>query len=84
MSVKRCQREIDSAEFSEWVAFNQSEQFTVNRVEYMLAQLSAITINIHSKNQKFKAEDFMLSDKSKKSQSPEQMEKTLAAIYGSY
>ena len=84
MSVKQCQNEIDSAEFSEWIAFNHTELFTTNRVEYMLAQLSALTVNMQSKNKQFKAEDFLPQTKAKKQQTPEMMEKTIEALYGSH
>lgn len=64
------------------VAYNNIEPFMIDRVEYMLANLMALTANIHAKKKTFKADDFLLQSKPKK-QTPKEMEKTLEALYGS-
>ena len=81
MSVSRCQQEVNSADFSELIAYNNISPFMIDRAEYMIANLCALTANIHAKKKTFKADDFLLQTKSKK-QTPEQMEKTLGALYG--
>jgi hypothetical protein len=83
MSVKQCQREIDSAEFAEWVAFNNKSPFIIDRSEYMLATLCALTANINSKAKQYTRDDFLLQQ-SKKTQSSKMMEKQMEAIYGTH
>ena len=45
MSVSRCQAEVDSREFAEWVAFNSADPFSVNRTEKMLSIVAAVIAN---------------------------------------
>ena len=45
MSVARAQTEIDSREFAEWVAFNSSDPFSINRTEAMLSIVAALIAN---------------------------------------
>lgn len=80
MSVKQCQREIDSAEFSEWVAFNNVDNFMIDRAEYSVAILSAITASINSKKS-YTYEDFLLTPE-KKVADPREWEKQMSKIYG--
>jgi len=80
MSVKRCQKEVDSREFAEWIAYNNSEHFTIDRTEYMLAILCSLTANLHGKKTTY--DDFLLTQNTRKKQSPLVMEKTLEVLYG--
>ena len=81
MSVSRCQEEVSSSDFAELIALNNKEPFLIDRSEYMLATLCAITANIHSKNRRFTYKDFLLKNETKV-QSPMQIQKTLEALYG--
>jgi len=81
-SVKECQQQIDSAEFSEWIAFNNIYPFIIDRAEYSTAVLASLTANIHSKNGNYTHEDFLLQ-KERKIQSGETIAATLGALYGS-
>ena len=79
-SVKECQRDIDSAEFSEWIAFNNIYPFIIDRSEYSTAILTSLTANINSKNKTFSPDDFLLNQ-SKKEQSPEEMYNSIKAAF---
>jgi len=54
----------------------------IDRSEYMIANLCALTANINSPKKSYKPEDFMIRGNQKK-QSSASMEKTMEAIYGS-
>ncbi len=60
MSVARAQREIDSAEFSEWLAYDQIDPIGQQR-EDLRAGIIAATVANSSGNSKhqFKPEEFM-------------------------
>jgi hypothetical protein len=61
MSVKRCQREVSSEEFSEWFAFAMLEPFG-GQMEDMRAGMVAATIaNCHSTKRRFHPSDFFSS-----------------------
>ena len=79
-SVKQCQVEIDSAEYSEWIAFNSIYPFIIDRSEYAIATLCALTKNMNSKKQ-YAPEDFLINHE-KPRQTPEQIAKTLEQLYG--
>lgn len=83
MSVRQAQQQIDSAEFAEWVAFNNIHPFMVDRVEYAVAIQSALLANIHSKDKKFTYSDFLIQGKkAPKRQSQDIIMKTLEGLYG--
>ena len=84
MSVSRCQKEVNSADFSELIAYNNISPFLIDRSEYMLATLCALTANVNSKVKKYTRDDFLLEQVKKPSQSPLIMEKQMAAIYGTH
>ena len=75
MSVDEAQQRISSREFSEWIAYSQLEPFTDQRLELMIAQLTAIVANIASKGKAYKIEDFLLKidAEHKERKSPQQM-----------
>jgi len=45
MSVRQAQREITSAEFSEWLAYNQVQPWGPERQDWRFAQMCAILAN---------------------------------------
>lgn len=61
MSVRQAQKDIDSAEFAEWVAYHNLEPFSANRTDYILAVIASILANVHrGKGAKvYKPEDFI-------------------------
>ena len=61
MSVSQAQACIDSAAYTEWIAYNNIVQFTVNRVENILAVLCAITANANRQKNSagYSPEDFL-------------------------
>lgn len=88
MSVKQAQREIDSAEFSEWIAFNDIEPFGEERDDLRSAIVAATIANIfRGKGPAHKVADFMPKFHKERSeaQSPEYIWavlSTLAQIHG--
>ena len=81
--MKQCQREIDSAEFAEWIAYNKINPFMLDRSEYAIAILSAMTANIHSKNNKYTYKDFLLFNEKQKETPTAIFESIKAAYNGS-
>lgn len=81
MSVKRAQAEIDSAEFTEWIAYNAVEHFA-GKTDYLLAVICAILANTHRKEgtKAFSPEDFLPQPGGKKRQTGQEMEITLRAL----
>ncbi len=60
MSVNQAQDCIDSAEYSEWIAFNNIDPFTIDRSEQMLAVVCSILANTHRKrNKPYGPDDFL-------------------------
>ena len=60
MSVKQARQEIDSAEFSEWMAYYQLEPFGEERADLRNAQLCCLYANSKTKKGKrYKLKDFM-------------------------
>ena len=82
MSVKQAQQDIDSAEFAEWIAFNNIELFTVNRVENMVAIVATILANVNRKKgaAPHSPEDFIPQYEVKKKQTGKTLETKLRAI----
>lgn len=66
MSVRRTQREVDSAEFAEWSAYDTIDPFGEQRADWRLAQLTSIVASLmRDKSQRaYKPADFMWKDKS--------------------
>lgn len=60
MTVNRLEDEMSAREFFEWVEYSNEEPLLNDRIEIMLAQLTALTNNIHSKK-KLKPVDFLVS-----------------------
>lgn len=62
MSVKRAQREIDSPEFSEWMAYAEIEPFGPIREDLRAGQVAALIANVNrdpkTKPDAYTAEDF--------------------------
>ncbi len=82
MSVKRAQSEIDSAQFSHWIAYHRIEPFTVDRSEYMLAVVCSILVNVHRKKgtTPTKPADFLPKFGKPRKQSAKDIETTLRAL----
>ncbi len=79
MSVSQAQACINSTEFSEWVAFNNIEPFTVNKVEQMLAVVCSILANTHRKrNKPYGPEDFLPK---RRNPNPDNIETKLKALF---
>ena len=47
MSVKRAQREIDSQEFAEWMAYSNWEPFGPEREDQRAGMIAALTANVN-------------------------------------
>lgn len=62
MSVKRAQREIDSAEFSEWMAYSVWEPFGPEREDQRAGMVAALIANVNRdpkhRPQPYDVEDF--------------------------
>lgn len=61
MSVREAQEKIDSAEFSEWIAYAGVEPFLIHRTENMLAIVASVIANVNrgKKTKPFTPEDFL-------------------------
>jgi hypothetical protein len=63
MSVKRCQQEVDAAEFVEWMLYCELEPFGAEQAHYradLRAGIIASTIaNVNSTKRRFTPKDFM-------------------------
>lgn len=82
MSVSQAQSCINSAEFSEWIAFHNIEHFTIERTENMLALIASILVNQHRKKgeRAYSPEDFIPEYGKKRQDSGEDLEIKLRAI----
>lgn len=58
MSVRRCQQEVDSAEFAEWIAYYDLEPFGYDRHDVGHAIVASTIANVFSKR-RHKVVDFM-------------------------
>lgn len=62
MSVKRAQREVDSREFAEWMAYADVEPFGPEREDYRAGVIAALTANVNrdpkQRQQPYDVEDF--------------------------
>lgn len=64
MSVRRAQREINTPEFIEWMAYDRISPFGEERADWRLAQLTAIVANIlRGRGKRAKVSDFIWKDK---------------------
>ena len=63
MSVKRAQREIDSREFSEWIAYSQLEPWGEGRADLRTGIVASTIANIWSSKETppFRPRDFMIT-----------------------
>ncbi|WP_144154450.1 hypothetical protein [Paraburkholderia sp. BCC1885] len=52
MSVRRCQREVDSAEFVEWIAFSHIDGLTAEMDDLRCGLVTAATYNVHRDTKK--------------------------------
>jgi hypothetical protein len=84
MSVKRAQIEIDSAEFSEWIAYHKLKPFTFNNVENILSILAAMVGNALRKKGKreLKPIDFIPTPRKRPRDNPETMQRKLKSFFG--
>jgi len=87
MSVRRCQSEIDSAEFSEWIAFDQLEPIGEERADLRMGIMASTMVNLKSAKANAKPIDFMPDFDGSKKRKPEKktrqtVEEMQAALYG--
>ena len=60
MSVRKAQKEINAAEFAEWVAYYSLDPFGEERADLRIAQLDAIIATVNApKGRRFRPKDFM-------------------------
>ena len=83
MSVSEAQSRIDSAEFAEWIAYNNTDPFTVNRIENMLGVVAAILVNTNMKRggRMYDAKDFIPKYSKQKKQNGRDLETKMRAIF---
>ena len=61
MSVRRCQEEVNSYEFSEWLAFWRNEPMGDDRIDIGLAQIGSAFVNTQiAKGKRTEPKDFMI------------------------
>lgn len=83
MSVARCMREVDSAEFSEWIAYYHLEPFGDERADLRAAIIAHTNASVMrgKKSKPYKLKDFMAStlirQRGRVQQTPEQMMRVL-------
>ena len=66
MTVAHLDDTMSVREFFQWIEYSKLEPLGEDRIEYMIAQLTALTVNINSKK-KVQVIDFLISlDKDKK------------------
>lgn len=61
MSVKRCQREVDSAEFAEWMAYSMHEPFGPEREDQRAGVVAALIANVN-RDSKRRSEPYDVED----------------------
>lgn len=87
MSVKQAQREIDSAEFAEWLAYHGLEPFGEERDDLRAGIVASTIANVNrgKRAKAYKPEDFMPKfDSHSKQQTPDQMKAVLGAAAAAY
>ena len=82
MSVARCQQEVDSREFSEWMAYYRIDPWGEERADLRSGTICAVLANINSaRGKSFKPGDFMFSESKKSRWQPvDQQRATLLAF----
>jgi hypothetical protein len=83
MSVSQAQSCINSAEFSEWMAYNTINPFTVDRTEAMLSVACSILANTSRKkgSKAYKPADFIPKYGRKKVMKPTDLETKMRALF---
>jgi len=84
MSVKETQLKIDSAEFTEWMAFHKRKPFSFDSVENILSIIAAMVANTLSKKgtRVMKPTDFIPSIKRRpKREDPKVMQAKLKSMF---
>lgn len=83
MSIKRAQQEIDSAEFSEWIAYAHLEPFGEERADLRMGILASTFVNMMSaKGKRYQPKDFMPKFGPTEQMSVEQMKARFAMATG--
>ena len=74
---------IDSAEYSEWMAYHNIEPFTLSKADHILSVIASILANVHRKkgSRTYKSSDFMPSIKAKRLDTPKEIETKLRSIF---
>jgi hypothetical protein len=75
MSVRRCQSEIDSAEFSEWVALDQMDPIGEERADLRMGILAATMVNMKHHKANARPIDFMPDFDGKRKKAEKQTKK---------
>jgi hypothetical protein len=78
MSVTRAQQEIDSAEFTEWLAYYQLEPFGEKREDHRAGTIAAMISAAHGVSAS--PADFFENDVARLQQTPAQMQNILWAF----
>lgn len=78
MSVKRIQKEIDAAEFVEWMAYNQIDPFGEDRADLRNAITSMSVARGAGAGKNLKVSDFMPTFDKKKAQTVDEMKAVLS------
>ena len=74
MSVREAQEKINAEEFKSWQCYFNISPFGPERLDFMIAQLTAVLVQCNTTKGNYKAADFMsFSEKKKKAQSKEDM-----------
>lgn len=84
MSVKQAQAQIDSAEYTEWMAYHNINPFTYKSTDNILANIAAMLANTLKKPnvQPFTKADFLPALKPEhKIETAKDMEMKLKAVY---
>ncbi len=84
MSVRQAQREIDSAEYAEWAAYQTTEPFAYERSENVLSIIACLVANLTRKkgSKAFAPSDFKPKYGKRVRDSAKQMEIKLRAMFG--
>lgn len=70
MSLQRCQQETTSTEFLEWLVFIKKDINSFHRMDYFLANIAKMIVQVNSKNGKADMKDFLLKFITESEQQP--------------
>lgn len=82
MSLARVKQEINSAELSQWMAFDKVDPFTVDRIELILARFMALIANMSSKTGNHTAREFLPFAETRRETDFTKLEQMFKSTYG--